>query len=101
MVHKCFIKFLLYYCIGSLAAYGTLSYSVYPIRMYGVNCTGNENTLFECPFHVTSVETPYQRCGYNYAGVVCQCNISYTCILVSYIILQYHRHFLVIVHMEK
>ena len=80
---KCFIKLLLYCCIGSLAAYGTLSYSVYPIRMYGVNCTGNENTLFECPFHVTSVGTPYKQCGY--AGVVCQSNISCTCILVSYI----------------
>ena len=46
--------------------------------MYGVNCTGNENTLFECPFHhVTSVEIPYQQCDheYNYAGVMCQGNV--------------------------
>ena len=95
MVQKCFMKFVLYYCIGSLAAYGALSYSAYPIRMYGVNCTGNETTLYECPFQVG---TPYKQCGY--AGVVCQSNISCTCILVSYI-LQYCRHFPVIVHMEK
>lgn len=58
--------------IGAIAAYGSLIAYVYPMRVYHVNCTGNENTLFKCPLHLTQPEVAYEQCGQNKAGVVCQ-----------------------------
>ena len=58
--------------IGALAAHGSLISDSYPTRVYGVNCTGNEEELFKCPVHLTSLEVSYEQCAQNDAGVVCQ-----------------------------
>ena len=58
-----------------MAAYGSLISDSYPTRVYGVNCTGNERTLFTCPIHLTSQGVSYQQCAHNDAGVVCQGNV--------------------------
>ena len=60
------------YCLGALAAYGSLISDSYPTRVYGVNCTGDEDTLFQCPIHLTQPEVSYEQCEQNDAGVVCQ-----------------------------
>lgn len=58
---------------GALAAYGSLiANNVYPLRLYAVNCTGNENALFKCHLNITSQGVSYEQCAQKRAGVVCQ-----------------------------
>ena len=69
-------KFLSFcYLLGALAAYGSLLRDDYLTRVYGVNCTGDESALFNCPIHVTSEGDSYTQCANNDAGVLCQCKI--------------------------
>ena len=56
---------------GALAAYGSLISDKYPTRVYGVNCTGSENSLFKCLIHITLEGVSYTHCA-NDAGVICQ-----------------------------
>ena len=56
-----------------MAAYGSLISNNYPTRVYGVNCTGSESTLFKCPIHLTLQNVSYTQCANNDAGVICQC----------------------------
>ena len=57
---------------GAMAAYGSLISDNYPTRVYGVNCTGSESTLFKCPIHLTLQNVSYTQCANNDAGVICQ-----------------------------
>ena len=56
---------------GAMAAYGSLISDNYPTRVYGVNCTGSESSLFNCPIHFTLEGVSYSHCT-NDAGVICQ-----------------------------
>ena len=59
--------------IGALAAYGSQVYnSDFPMRAYGVNCTGNEKNIFSCPIHLTSKGDEYENCKTGVSGVFCQ-----------------------------
>ena len=66
--------------LGALAAYGSLLRDDYLTRVYGVNCTGDESTLFKCPIHVTPDGSSYTQCPNNDASVVCQRKI-YNCLV--------------------
>ena len=57
---------------GALAAYGSLISDDYPTRIYGVNCTGNEENILNCPIHFTSKGVEYTECATGDAGVFCQ-----------------------------
>ena len=57
--------------LGALAAYGSLITDKYPTRVYGVNCTGNESTLFKCPIHLSPQNLIHSNCSNNNAGVIC------------------------------
>ena len=58
---------------GALAAYGSLISDDYPTRIYGVNCTGNEENILNCPIHLTSKGVEYTECANgDDAGVFCQ-----------------------------
>ena len=61
-----------YKLLGALAGYGSLISDNYPTRVYGVNCTGSESTLFKCPIHLTLQNVSYTHCANNDAGVICQ-----------------------------
>ena len=60
--------------VGAMAAYGHFVTRPDPlyIRVYGVNCTGNEESLFDCPLHLTPLDVSYGHCAQNEAGVICQ-----------------------------
>ena len=55
-----------------MAAYGNIIWDSYPTRIYGVNCTGNETSIFNCPLHLVSPGQSYSTCSQNDAGVICQ-----------------------------
>lgn len=61
--------------IGALATYGSLLYNEFPISTYGVNCTGNESMIFDCPIHLMNKGKSYVECENNNAGVVCQSKV--------------------------
>ena len=55
-----------------MAAYGNIIFDSYPTRVYGVNCTGSEKKIFDCPMHLVSSDVSYSSCSQNDAGVICQ-----------------------------
>ncbi|XP_011409192.2 PREDICTED: neurotrypsin-like [Amphimedon queenslandica] len=57
---------------GAMAAYGSIISDSYPTRVYGVNCTGSERELFDCPVHLLPPGSSYSSCSQNDAGVICQ-----------------------------
>ena len=62
-----------------MAAYGNIIWDSYLTRVYGVNCTGNETSIFNCPLHLVSPGQSYTTCSKNDAGVICQGrNYSFT-----------------------
>ena len=60
--------------LGAMAVSGlqSLLYDNYPTVIYGVNCTGNETAIFDCPIHLMDKGTSYTQCEGNDAGVACQ-----------------------------
>ena len=60
--------------VGAMAAYGHFVTRPDPlyIRIYGVNCTGSEESLFDCPLHLTPYDVSYAHCAQNEAGVICR-----------------------------
>lgn len=55
-----------------MAAYGSIIEDSYPIRVYGVNCTGSERNILNCPIHLVPRGLSYSACTQNDAGVICQ-----------------------------
>ena len=76
--------------LGALAAYGSLITDKYPIRVYGVNCTGNERTLFKCPIHLFPQNLIHSNCSNNNAGVICQGKWKSFVLSTRFILFQLH-----------
>uniref|UniRef100_A0A1X7ULL6 Deleted in malignant brain tumors 1 protein n=1 Tax=Amphimedon queenslandica TaxID=400682 RepID=A0A1X7ULL6_AMPQE len=58
---------------GSMAAYGVLVYDDLSMSAHDVNCTGNEDTIFQCLLHLSPKETSYTQCSSQWpAGIICQ-----------------------------
>ena len=58
-----------------MAAYGDFLIGPFPFYLrvlYGVNCTGSEESLFDCPFHWAQLDAFYEHCAQIEAGVICQ-----------------------------
>ena len=66
--------YVIKYVLGAIAAYGHFVTGPYPfyLRVFGVNCTGSEENLFDCPLHLTPLDVSYAHCAQNEAGVICQ-----------------------------
>ena len=64
--------------LGAIAAYGHFVTGPYPfyLRVFGVNCTGSEENLFDCPLHLTPLDVSYAHCAQNEAGVICRGNVQ-------------------------
>jgi hypothetical protein len=60
------------YSFHGAQAYSSVIFDDYPTRIYGVNCSGNEAKLFNCPIHITIQGISYSQCSASYAGVACQ-----------------------------
>ena len=76
--------------IGSMAAYGLLVYDDLSMSTRDVNCTGNEDTIFQCPLHLSPKGTSYTQCSSQWpAGIICQSknNISILLIMDSFLII--------------
>ena len=71
------VSILLEVFVGAMAAYGRFLTKNYPfyLRVYGVNCTGSEESLFDCPLHLTPYDVSYAHCAQNEAGVICRGNV--------------------------
>lgn len=80
-------------CIaGAMAAYGSLITNDLSMSMYGVNCIGQENMLFDCPLHISAKGKLYTQCNSNEAGVICQGNASSVKFLVLSTCLSFGDH---------
>lgn len=55
-----------------MAAYGSMFSDDLSMSVYGVNCTGLESVLFNCPVHLSPKGIPYTHCNSDSAGVICQ-----------------------------
>ena len=56
---------------GSIAVAGSIRYSEYPMRLFGSQCQGSENRIFDCSIYQTQDGVSYE-CQQYKAGVICQ-----------------------------
>ena len=57
---------------GSIAVASSVRYSEYPMRLFGSQCKGIEDRIFDCSINQTQNGVSYEQCQQYTAGAICQ-----------------------------
>ena len=69
----------LFLILGSIALYGGYNTNIWPSVVYGITCSGEETSLFDCVYRLTDNGG---TCGSD-ASVICQSKIVLFCLCLA------------------